>query len=149
MTRKKMSSMKHPGMSRRKTLQVTVGSLTVPFVASVVSAGSEEEPVVMRRQGSWDKPLSVAEMMNLKRRALRKHKQRGGDVEGDSFVNAVPGFPDHAALVDYTVGIRQDGVPIQHVGIAGDEGSVKSVQKDADKEAMRIREDARSRGGES
>lgn len=141
-----MDNQKTPPISRRSVLRATVAGTTVPFVVSTVSGSSNDDPVVMRRQGSWDEPLDVGKMMDIKREAIREHKRRGGAVEYEEFINAVPRFPNDANLVDYVVGVRKDGLPIQHVGIAGGESSVPSIRRDADEHAQRIRQRARQRG---
>lgn len=133
-------------VSRRSVLRATVAGASVPFVVNTVSASSNDEPVVVRRQGSWNNPLGVEKMMEVKRKAIQQHKKMGGTVEYEKFVNAVPRFPDDAKLTDYVVGVRKDGVPIQHVGIAGGESSVAGVRRDADEHAQRIRQRARRRG---
>lgn len=133
-------------ISRRSVLRATVAGASVPFVVNTVSATSNEEPIVIRRQGSWNNPLDVEKMMDVKRKAIREHKKMGGTVEHEEFINAVPQFPNDAKLTDYVVGVRKDGVPIQHVGIAGGEASVPSIRRDADENAQRIRQKARTRG---
>lgn len=112
-----------PRTTRRKVLQASASGVALPFASYTVSGQQEGLPIVVRHRGTWENPLSVESMMNVKRQALDRHVELAG-TKPDYFYNAVPGFSDHAKLIDYTVGIQPNGVPTQHVEIVGNSESV-------------------------
>ena len=127
---------------RRKVLKASVGGAAVPFAFNNALARQDSLPVVEQRRGTWANPLDVDEMMELKQQAIDRHVERGGQAP-DYFINAVPGFPDRAKLVDYVVGIRPNGVPTQHVGVADNPESVRPTHREADAKLREVRAKAR------
>lgn len=125
--------------TRRKVLQASVGGVALPFASYTVSGQQENLPVVIRHRGTWENPLSVDRMMEVKRQAVDRHVELGG-TEPDYFYNAVPGFPNHAKLIDYIVGIQSNGVPTQHIEIVGNSDSVPSARENADKREIELRQ---------
>jgi hypothetical protein len=126
----------------RRAVLTGIGGASVPLTFGTVTARQENLPVVIHRRGSWDRPLNVEQMMTVKRSAIKQHVQRGGNAPGE-FLDAVPGYPDHAKLVDYVVGVKPDGQPVQHVGVAGSRESVGAVHRDADEKVLEVQRKAR------
>lgn len=131
-----------PKSSRRSVLKASVGGAAVPFALTTGVAKPDGLPVVEQYRGSWTDPLDVDRMMQAKRRAIDRHVELGGAAP-DYFVNAVPGFPDDAKLVDYVVGVQPNGVPTQHVGVAGDPRDVPALHREADAKLREVRAKAR------
>lgn len=114
----------------------------VPFVSNTAFSKQDSLPVVRQFRGSWKNPLDVNEMMKEKRKAVDRHVDLGGK-KPDFFVDAVPNFSEYAKLVDYIVGVRPNGMPTQHVGIAGNFKSVQHVHSEADEMLSEVRKKAR------
>lgn len=130
-----------PKISRRKVLKASVGGVALPF-ASTTSLAAKGEPVVVRQKGTWNNPLDVEQMMAVKRQAIDRHVAAGGKPPAQ-LIDAVPGFPDHAKLVDYIVGVKPNGVPTQHVEVVGGPASVASAHQRADAMLHEVRQKAR------
>lgn len=131
-----------PKSSRRNVLKASVGGAAVPFALTAGAAGREALPVVEQYRGTWENPLDVDRMMQVKRRAVDRHVELGG-TPPDYYVDARPGFPDDAKLVDYVVGVQPNGVPTQHVGVAGGPGDVPGLHREADAKVREVRAKAR------
>lgn len=134
-----MEDTSKPRTTRRKVLQASVSGVALPFASYTVSGRQTDLPIVVRHRGTWENPLSVENMMTVKKQALDRHVELAG-TKPDYFYNAIPGFPDHAKLIDYTVGIQPNGVPAQHVEIVGNPESIHSARQNANERELELRQ---------
>lgn len=140
----------HNKRSRRSVLRATAASLSAPMLAQVTAAKGEggiqisgdNEPVVVRKVGTWKNPISKAEVRQIKKNAIKKHIDRGG-VENDQYVLGTPSSKKKAKIVDYTVGIQENGHPTQHVTFAGSERAMGAARHDGNEHAEKVRAKAR------
>lgn len=114
------------GLTTRRSV---LGALGTSAIGSVLLTGTSRAAApasAVRLQGSYDNPVSMAEIHQARQRVAKKAVSRG--VKG----YANPGFPDQGRIVEYVVAPRGTGVPRQFVGVAGNSASVSGVRSRAD-----------------
>ncbi|MBP2132381.1 hypothetical protein J2128_000302 [Methanomicrobium sp. W14] len=105
--------------------------LCIIFIQSVnaTSVANNEKALSTYKVTDLSNPISIQDLEEMRASVVENYQSEKNSQT--SFAYADPEVPDGAEIVAYGFAIDSQGVPIQYVGIAGDEKSVEIIHKKA------------------
>jgi hypothetical protein len=110
-------------------LAVMLVSMVVPAVSAQSASIGNDELLSTYRVTDLSNPITLNDLGKMRENVINEYRQRTGT--SIPIILADPEVPEDAAIVAYGFTIDAHGVPVQYVGIAGDEKSVSIIQNKA------------------